>query len=310
MEQQFTREENTDANYVAPQNSLADGQNLDQASAEQITPAEAAPLLMLLQQEAQSRRKEEWASLAWSSAFLLTMVWVATRTFPNAPSLMINLFLLFFLMVTVGAGMSMRLSRRSQRRKRSITTALAQIQTTQQIGPLIQALRVQNTPVRNLAKQALITLLPTMQASDAPLLGEAERSILLRQLSIQPNDPGYRDLKELFSPLAYRREVDLRLAILKALEQVGGAKELATVERLAQGLPTLQSAMKVPLEIREAAQACLPFLQVRAGEQHARKQLLRASVAPAVSDKTLLRPASARPEDHPEQLLRASETSS
>ena len=192
---------------------------------------------------------------------------------------------------------------RSYRRKRGLIDVLSGRHDIQQVVPLIQALRVENTSARNLTKEALTRLLPRLQASDSPLLGEAERRTLLRQLAISPNDHGYRDLTELFSRSAYRREVDLRVAILSALRQVGGPRELAAVVRLSRGLPTIHSASKVPIEVREAAKESLPFLQYRAGEQRASEQLLRASSIQDLRPDTLLRPAVSQP-DAPDHLLR------
>ncbi len=274
---------------------------------ESTTSAETAPLMTLLQQEARNRRNEELATFAWSGGFLVAMLWLATRPISDAQAWMTNLKLCCALIIALGIGMTVQIARRSYRRQRSLTRALAQNHDVSQVGPLIQALRVQNTSVRNLAKNALIPLLPTVQASDSTQFGSSERDILLRLLSISPHDLGYRDLTELFSRSAYRREVDLRLAILKAFEQVGGSREQAAVERLARGLPPLQSAVPVPPELQQAAKDCLPYLQLRATEQRAREQLLRASSAHNLSDDVLLRPATTRPEARPEQLLRASE---
>lgn len=267
---------------------------------------EATPLTALLEQEARCRRREELTILAWSVHFLALMLWIPNST-THAASMTRNLILCFVLMGGVmGTGMCVQFYRRSYRRKRSLTTALAQSQDVTQVGYLIQALRVQNTRVCNLAKRTLIVLLPTLKASDAARLGDSERAILLRLLSIPPNDLGRRDLKELFSRLAYRRELELRLAILKALEQVGGARELATVERLARGLPGPPSISKICREIQEAAQECLPYLQMRANVQRAREELLRASGAHARLNGGLLRPAGPPTDAFPEQLLRSS----
>ena len=264
-----------------------------------------AALTTQLQQEARSRRNETWATLAWSVVFLASMRGLILHTGSTEFSLRTSLLLCFALMGTAGWGLCFQMGRRSYRRKISLTDALARIDDKTQVGPLIQTLQVPTTAVRNLAKQRLIVLLPTLRASDASLLGEADRKALLRQLAIFPNDPGYRDLRELFSRAAYRREMDLRLAILKALEQVGGKQELAAVDRLARGLPTLHSALKVPEEIREAAQACLPYLQTRADDQRAEAQLLRASSLPVSSADNLLRPAVLGNATPPDQLLRA-----
>jgi len=181
------------------------------------------------------------------------------------------------------------------------------MQSRQQLGVLVRTLELPSIPLQNLAKRRLIELLPTLRASDAALLSEADRRILLRPLTISPQNWGGRVLRELFSRSAYRREVDLRLAILKAFEQIGGDQEIGVVERLADRSSMLFGPLSVLPEIREAAQACLPFVQHHAGEQRASAQLLRASSPPSSPSDVLLRPASGLSDTSPEQLLRAGE---
>ena len=105
-----------------------------------------------------------------------------------------------------------------------MTQVLSQNQDIQQVASLIRLLRAPTSPsVQNLAKRALIDLLPKMRSSDASLLGVLERNVLLRYLAISPCDSAYREVVELFSSSAFRREIDLRLSILSALQQVGGS---------------------------------------------------------------------------------------
>lgn len=313
MNQRFLQDAQAEPPVESLANSVHPPDLTDAADAETNALAEpaqsvsATALTTLLQQEARSRRREEFITLAWSGAYISLMLWLATRTIVDEPSYMRSIQGGFALMISMGMGLAVQLWRRSYRRKHSLTNALAQKHNVQQIGPLIQALRAQNTTVRNLAKEALIDLLPTLQASDAALLSDSERSLLLRLLSISPNEVGYRDLKELFSRSAYRREIALRVSILKALEQVGGAKELPLVERLSREHSLSFKTARMPDIIQKAAAECLPFLQERAREQRASEQLLRASSAPATPDNMLLRPATASAHFLPEQLLRPSE---
>ena len=160
--------------------------------------------------------------------------------------------------------------------------------------------------VSALAKKKLTELLPAVKASDSGSIGVEERKILLRQLCIPPNDPGYRDPMELFSKVAYKRELEFRLSILKALEQIGGMQEVEAVERVARGQISALSASKFPDEIRKAAQDCLPYLKARSEEQRDASQLLRASSVNDLSGDALLRPASSPSETGSELLLRAS----
>jgi hypothetical protein len=305
----LTASESQQAGEVMDMQALVEEENAEEnAVMEQEHAAEAFPLAALLQQEAQARSRETLASLAWGGSFVAVMLWAIQRISMDPDAFVINMKMLCLLMIGMGLLLTVHLARRSYRRKRALTGALAQARDISHIGSLIEATKVENTSVRNLAKRGLIDLLPTLQASDAHLLTEAHRDRLLRVLAISPNDSGYRDLTELFSRSAYQREIDLRLAVLKALEQVGGAKELPAVERLSRGLPCLQSASKVPKEVRDAANECLPYLHARASEQRASEQLLRASSAYATPTDVLLRPARSRADAAPEQLLRPSET--
>jgi hypothetical protein len=89
----------------------------------------------------------------------------------------------------------------------------------------------------------------------------------------------------------------LKIAALRALEQVGDETALPVVEKLAKSAGDTQ--------VRFAAQECLPFLQQRADQVRVEQTLLRAS-GPGSSADVLLRPASNGAEAAPQQLLRAS----
>src|SRR5579871_229502 len=176
--------ESTSSEPLKPVQSLtATAETAADTSAESATSTDATALTQLLQQETRARRKEFYLTSAWSAAFVTAMLWMANGV-ADAASLQRNLLLCLTLMIGMGWGMCLQISRRSYRRKRPLTNALAQIRDREQIGPLIRTLQVQNTPVRNLTKEALIDLLPTLQASDASLLGATERKILLRLLTI------------------------------------------------------------------------------------------------------------------------------
>jgi hypothetical protein len=76
---------------------------------------------------------------------------------------------------------------------------------------------------------------------------------------------------------------------------MGDERSLVPVERLAK-------QMKDP-QVQQAAQECLPFLQMRAQEKERALTLLRPSEA-SPTPETLLRPTSATNNDAQEQLLR------
>jgi hypothetical protein len=160
------------------------------------------------------------------------------------------------------------------------------------IGTLIEMFAFEDVQTHRKVKQGLTNLLPTLTASDSHLLGRAHRAKLNRILSIRVDDPGHKDLSELFTRTT-KREVDLRLAILKAFEQVGDETSLRVVDALATRTPLYGG---IPLAegdrlIQAAAKECLAFLRVRVEQQSAQKSLLRASSAASLPDNTLLRPA-------------------
>ncbi len=277
-----------------------------EGTAQEISMADSY-LLPLLQAEGRQRKRDGrnmCLMLAGYMVGIAGLVNYALRDGGQVESRMLLFFALICLLLFAVLG---QLCYRAYRRKNALARELAKPPTLDNIGHLVEATRVENTQVRNLSKRALTTLLPQLKASDASLLKEAHRDRLLSLLTISPNDKGYRDLTELFSHSAYRREIDMRVAILKAYEQVGGPKELQQVERLAKGQIHWQSTSKVPEEIERAANECLPSLQARTSEQRASEQLLRPSSGNAVPADILLRPSDERPDATPEQLLRASE---
>ena len=284
-------------------------ENADVENVQEKRTADNQTLSILLQKEARQRTNDAWRTGVYMLLFMLPIVQLLHLPSGGANTNAYMTSMQFFAVYTcvLTTFMLAHLTRRSYRRKRSLTQELAKTHDVGMVTSLVETLRVDNTQVRNLTKHALTGLLPQLRASDGELLGEKQRDVLLRQLAISPADKGYRDLGELFSRAAYQRELQFRLSILKSLEQVGGAKELPIVERLSRGLPNLQSGTRVPKEVREAAKECLPSLQERALGQRASEQLLRASSAQDTATDVLLRPASGQPDALPDQLLRASE---
>ena len=145
-----------------------------------------------------------------------------------------------------------------------------------------------------LIHKALSMLLPQMKSSDAHLLTPASHLFINTWLS---------SLSGNVSMFRYTDEV--RLASLKALEQVGDSSAIPVVEKLAKSKARNTAQEK----IKQAAIECLPMLQDNCGKVEANKTLLRASHAPAAAPETLLRPAESIPDAAPQQLLRASHSS-
>ncbi len=266
-------------------------------------------LQVLLKQEARLGRLQKFIAEGWLIMLVLIPIVVTLwhLAIHSSGETMWHQFLIILSIMILIRGVAACFAYQGSRKRR--TALAAHLLRTKSIGNttlLIDALNVSDISVRNLAQQTLIELLPTLQASDADLIGDAQRTTMVRLLST-PAHYFYRYIREIFSQSAYRREVAVRIAILKALEQVGGAKELPVVERLASGVATAdEKGLNTLPEIQAAAQACLPYLVVRAQQQNVREQLLRPSSADAVSADTLLRPAKSASNEPEDQLLRAS----
>lgn len=158
------------------------------------------------------------------------------------------------------------------------------------IGPFIDAwggaYGTGDRQTREEAAEALIDLLPQLKASDSHLLDATHRDMLCQLLNIRVENPLYKDVSELFRP-SRNTAVDLRVATLRAFEQVGDSKALPVVERLAK------EEVKSPGEklIRDVARACLPALQQRVDQERQSKTLLRAADTTMSESDTLVRPA-------------------
>ncbi len=173
----------------------------------------------------------------------------------------------------------------SQTHKKAVGQ-LAYLDDLRAVGPLTEVLNCGDSATVAQAEVALTRLLPRLQASDAMLLGKNQRDILNRALTNQPTV----------------RRVELRVAILKAYEQVGDLSALGVVEKLA----ALEPKNDRQRTVQEAAAHCLPFLRDVAARNEAAHTLLRASASTAEArPDTLLRPAAPVAETAPETLLRA-----
>src|SRR5579862_1188528 len=101
----------------------------------------------------------------------------------------------------------------------------------------------------------------------------------------------YRILKD---EAHYRDE--LLVAILEALEQIGDARALPAVTRLAENAEKEY--------VRAAAQRCRSFLVQRDEQERLSATLLRSATSPEMPAGRLLRPAQGDGETAPERLLR------
>ena len=153
------------------------------------------------------------------------------------------------------------------------------------VGVLTEALYWGDAEVVLLARDTLTRVLPRLNESHAKYLSSLRRTRLLDQFD------DWQSSKELL------------FAILKAMEQVGGAEALPMVSLVAAG----KSPSNQYVGMADAAQACLLFLQVRAEGRELRDTLLRSSSAAEVAPDTLLRPAPMTSEEPAHELLRPRE---
>ena len=172
--------------------------------------------------------------------------------------------------VTVIAGMYAV----SEKQRKGVQ-ALAAFEDVRAVPYLIAGLGYKDQKSQVTAANALRGLLPRLQASDAALLTPEHHALLNRALK--------SDL-ELEKPGPAR----LRVAVLQALQQIGGVSSLPLVAEMAEGRG---KAAGQP-EVQSAAQECLPFLQLRAENQRLNHTLLRASDGNVTPVEMLLRPAS------------------
>jgi hypothetical protein len=169
------------------------------------------------------------------------------------------------------------------------------------IGALMDTLTLDDGASRNLAVDALIRLLPQLNQSDRHRLSPAQHGRLIGYLSQDVESPLYKDLTGVFHPAA-PRGVEFRVAILKALEQIGDSRSLPVVMRLA-AMPARTAAQR---EVQRAAIDCLPYLEVLAGREREAQRLLRPSCSSEDPGQSLLRSAAPNVSSEPAVLLRAS----
>jgi hypothetical protein len=152
------------------------------------------------------------------------------------------------------------------------------------VGPLIEMLAQPRT--RLSAVKSLVELLPRLSADDGYFLNAEQRQTLCHVL----RNGG-------------REEHRLRLAILRALAQIGDSSALTLVERIADS----PAGTWRQRELKEEAQRCLPTLRHRTQHETASRTLLRAA---NVTDagKSLLRAATPNIVPPSDQLLRPTET--
>jgi hypothetical protein len=244
-------------------------------------------LLDVLQKEVAERRKRQrWVYIGIAAYFgLMLLVAFLPMLFGEKPE---TGFL--STMASMGGVIAGMLAVSSA--QKNATRALGEFDDKQTVGAWALALEYDDKEVVAMAREKLPKLLPQLNASDAHLLDEDQRTQLYKALHKHPNKKN--------------PNITLHQAILKALQQVGDEKALPHVEKLAKGEGI---ADRFP-ELKVAAEACLPFLTARVEQIRASQTLLRASSAaeaPSAGSDVLLRPALDAGATPAQELLRASQ---
>jgi hypothetical protein len=221
-----------------------------------------------------------------------------TKTFPV-------LTVLNLILVGASAAIVAVMQRNRLRTARRFTRALSADRSIESVGALVDLFKYDTLDAHETAKRGLTELLPKLRADQAALLTPEHRALLNTRLMVPPEELGHKDIRELFSNTT-DREVEFRVAILKAYEQVGDEKALAVVTRLANvdlG-PGVYSARGLQ-RVKAAAAECLPYLKFRVAKLTAQNSLLRGAAQEEASAGTLLRAASSVSPSDPAVLVRA-----
>lgn len=160
---------------------------------------------------------------------------------------------------------------------------LERITDLQSIGRLAEALAWPDERATRRVARALIPLLLQLRASDSRLLDDRQRDCLHAVLRMD----------------RARRDADLQVAILAALEQVGDTRAIPHVAALAEARASTARQQRV----KSAAAECLVALTNTAKRIDPERLLLRAAAAPTSPETGLVMPAGAA-DTPPERLVR------
>ena len=247
--------------------------------------------LTKIQTTASRDKKRFWGFFMFCQLFFFLPL-ILSNSFPVMRGYAVNPFLIALLFLPAAGMMTIAL-RSFFTKPRWDADELTRIGGVQAVGTLIELLNTPKAPQRVLPLYTALTqLLPQMKASDAPMLSAAHRRMLY--LTIQSS------FSFLMSPAIYQ---DFRLAVLKALEQIGDADAVPIVQHLANG----QSRTAPQIVLKTAANECLLLLRAHLGSVEANTTLLRASSLAQTNAALLLRPTEFAPDANPVTLLRASE---
>lgn len=250
--------------------------------------------LAQIQRKARREKARHWGGLIFFQALLFPLIWLP-NSFPAMREGRLQLVTMA-LMFAPAIGMLTLVLRTFLKKPTWNAEELARIGGVEAVGTLLELIGVPKSP-RQLTPLlvALTELLPQMKASDAGLLTAAQRKTL--NWTLKNDFAVYGNAAALHT---------YRLAILKALEQVGDASAIPFVAQLANG--KARTANQIAL--KAAAQECLPLLMVNFGGVEATKTLLRAASPENAAPDTLLRPAAFAPDAKPNELLRPADSGS
>ena len=271
--------------YVAPSVMSENADTTETAASTQAV----TELLAQAQRKVHRRKMKYWAMFILLEVLLLSPAMWALRYIgsQNPAAASLNPLLLFLpALCALGAVFLVSFLPSS-----FDTETLAKLGGSKAIPILLDSLTANaSTSHRKAVLRALTALLPQMQASDAALLTSLHRYTLNVML-------GQSRLPTWLAGAEY----PFALALLKAYEQVGDAKAIPIVERLAKSRPRNERQRK----IQEAAEDCLPLLQAHVGGLDVAQSLLRASALDNHTPNTLLRAATPETNAPHNELLRA-----
>jgi hypothetical protein len=236
---------------------------------ERLGPAIVDALLDLLREEARARHRRRAAGIVILATLLGLVVWLVVwkhGRLSDSPWVQMIVYAIGLFAAT--------------KAQRNASTVLTKFDDVRTVGALTEALEMGDSTVTSAVGSKLTELLPRLRASDAALLNDKQRRILDRVL-MRHSRPAFV------------------LAILGAWEQIGDAKSLEPVEKLAAG----RGNAFFDRRVHEAAVDCHTALKQRAQAERDAQTLLRP-VYSTDPEGTLLRPAHAPGTADPQVLLR------
>jgi hypothetical protein len=231
----------------------------------------------LRDESARSRRTRPLKAAYAATAAVLYGLWLANPFQTAYWALIPVLTALLTLTVRLAAASSLQIE---------AAALLADSSDVRAVGPLAEALEyrhlVLSTDTATRATRGLVRLLPRLSARDARAVTPAQWRSLYRVLEVTPC-----------------ASVDLSLAILEALERLGGLRALSLVGRLGSGCALTYDQTR----IRAAAAAASAVIRRRIEIEGAPRSLLRPAQS-GDADKVLLHPASGPGNTQTKELLR------